>query len=60
MKQFDSQFRNVREKLRHGSENEQIRILLERQRQQFLADCQAERFENTRSRPITTEEAFKS
>ena len=27
---------------RHSSESEQIRILLERQREQILADCQAE------------------
>ena len=41
-KQFDSQIPNVRENPRHSSDNEQIRILLERQRKQILADCQAE------------------
>ena len=40
--QFDSQILNVRENPRRSSENEQIRILLERQREQILADCQAE------------------
>ena len=35
-------FSNVRENPRRGSESEQIRILLERQRDQILADCQAE------------------
>ena len=42
VEQFDSQIPNVRENSRRGSENEQIRILLERQREQILADCQAE------------------
>ena len=36
---FDSQVLSVQE--RHSSESEQIRILLERQREQFLADCRA-------------------
>ena len=40
--QFDSLNSNVRENPRRSSENEQIRILLERQREQILADCQAE------------------
>ena len=40
--QFDSLISNVRENPRRGSENKQIRILLERQREQILADCQAE------------------
>ena len=40
--QFDSLISNVRENQRRSSENEQIRILLERQREQILADCQAE------------------
>ena len=40
--QFDSLNSNVRENPRCSSENEQIRILLERQREQILADCQAE------------------
>ena len=40
--QFDSLISNVRENPRHGSENEQIRILVERQREQILVDCQAE------------------
>ena len=42
VEQFDSQIPNVRENPRHSSESEQIRILLERQREQILADCQAE------------------
>ena len=42
MEQFDSQISNVRENSRHSSENEQIRILLERHREHILADCQAE------------------
>ena len=32
---------NARENPRRSSENEQIRILLEQQREQILADCQA-------------------
>ena len=39
--QFDSLIPNVTENPCRGSENEQIRILLERQREQILADCQA-------------------
>ena len=42
VEQFDSQISNVRENPRRSSGNEQIRILLERQREQILADCQAE------------------
>ena len=42
VEQFDSQIPNVRGNPRHSSENEQIRILLERQREQILAACQAE------------------
>ena len=42
MEQFDSLISNVRENPRRSSDNEQIRILLERQREQLLADCQAE------------------
>ena len=38
---FDSQVSSVQE-TRHNSESEQIWILLERQREQVLADCQAE------------------
>ena len=37
-----TQIPNVREIPRHSSENEQSRIVLERQREQILADCQAE------------------
>ena len=37
---FDSQVSSVQEAQRHNSENEQIRTLLERQREQILADCQ--------------------
>ena len=40
--QFDSLISNVREDPRRSSENEQIRILLERQKEQILADCRAE------------------
>ena len=42
VKPFDSQIPNVWEIPSHSSESEQIRILLERQRKQILADCQAE------------------
>ena len=42
VEQFDSQVSSVREIPSHSSESEQIRILLERQREQILADCQAE------------------
>ena len=42
VKPFDSQISSVQEIHRHSSESEQIRILLERQREQILADCQAE------------------
>ena len=40
--QFDSLIPNFRENPCRGSENEQIRILLERQREQILADFRAE------------------
>ena len=39
---FGSLLSNVRENPRRDSENEQIRILLERQKEQTLADCRAE------------------
>ena len=42
VEQFDSQIPNVREIPRHSSQSEQIRILLERQREQILADCQTQ------------------
>ena len=42
MEQFDSLIPNVKENPRRSSKNEQIRIFLERQREQILADCQAE------------------
>ena len=42
MKPFDSPVSSVQEILGHSSESEQIRILLERQREHILADCQAE------------------
>ena len=42
MEQFNSLISIVRENPRRSSENGQIRILLERQREQILADCQAE------------------
>ena len=40
--EFGSLISNVRENPRHDSENEQIRILLERQKEQILADYRAE------------------
>ena len=40
--QFGSLISNVRENPRRDSENEQIRILLERQKEQILGDCGAE------------------
>ena len=42
MKQFDSQIPNVKEMPSHSTESEQIRILLERQKEQHLADSRAE------------------
>ena len=42
VEQFDSQISNVRKNPRRSSENEQIRILLERQKEQILADYGAE------------------
>ena len=42
VEQFDSQVSNVRENPRRSSENEQIRILLDRQKEQTLADYRAE------------------
>ena len=42
VKQFESQIPNVREIPSHSLESEQIRIVLERQREQILADCQGE------------------
>ena len=40
--EFGSPISNVRENPRRDSENEQIRILFERQNEQILADCRAE------------------
>ena len=40
--EFGSLISNVRENSRRDSENEQIRILLERQKEQTLADYRAE------------------
>ena len=42
VKPFDSQISSVRETPSHSTESEQISILLDRQREQILADCQAE------------------
>ena len=56
--QFDS-LNQTSQKIRRSSEYEQIRILPERQKEQILADCRAE-IQNTNSRPIMTEEVFKS
>ena len=39
---FDSRILSVREIPSHSSESEQIKILLERQREQILADCYKE------------------
>ena len=40
--QLDLLIPNVRENARRGSDNEQIMILLERQKEQILVDCRAE------------------
>ena len=58
--EFGSLTSSVRENPCRDSENEQIRILLERQKEQILADCRAERFRNTNSMPIMTEEVSKN
>ena len=58
--EFGSLMSNVSENPSRDSENEQIRILLERQKEQILTDYRAERFRNTSSRPIMTEEVSKS
>ena len=42
VKPFDAQISSVQEIPGHSSESGQIRILLERQREQIFADCQAE------------------
>ena len=42
VEQLKSLISQVRENSRRSSENEQIRILLENQREKILADCQAE------------------
>ena len=55
----DSQISNVRENPRRDSENEQIRVLLERQRANSSLIIE-QRFKNTNFRPIMTEEVFKS
>ena len=57
--QFESLIPNVRENPCRGSENEQIRILLERQKQEILSYFQAE-IRNTNSRPIMTEQVSTS
>ena len=57
--EFGSPISNVRENPRRDSENEQIRILLERQKEQILADCRAE-IHNTSSKPIMTGEVSKN
>ena len=46
---------SIRENPSRDSENEQIRILFERQKEQILADCR-ERFRNTSSKPTMIEE----
>ena len=55
----DISHEHCQENQRQNSESEQIRTLLERQREHILADCQAE-IRNTNSRPITTGEVFKN
>ena len=55
--EFGSLIPNVRDPCR-GSENERIRILLERQKSRFSLIVE-QRFENTSSRPIMAEEVFK-
>ena len=61
MKPFDSQISSVQEIQRHSSESEQKRILLERQREQSKCSLiLKQRFENANSKPIMTEEVFKS
>ena len=45
---FDSQVFECSRKRGHSSESEQITILLERQREQILADCQADRADHDR------------
>ena len=57
--QFDSLISNVRENPR-SSENEQIRILLQRQRESRFSLIFEQRFKNTNSRPNMTKEVFKS
>ena len=49
-----------REKPSRDTENEQIRILLERQKKTKFSLIVKQRFKNTNSRPIMTEEVFKS
>ena len=51
--QFDSLIPNVRENPCRGSENEQIRILLERQRESRFSLTVKQSFENTNSRPYS-------
>ena len=46
--EFSSLLSNARDNPCRDSENEQIRILLERQKEQILADCQAEIDSETR------------
>ena len=58
--EFRSLISKVRENPRRNSESEQIRILLERQKEQHLADYRAEIWKNTSSKPIMTEEVSKS
>ena len=55
-----SQVSSAQETQRHISESEQIRTLLERQKKSRFSLTVKQRFENTNSRPITTEEVFKN
>ena len=56
--EFGSLISNVRENPRRDSENEQIRILLERQKEQILADRRAE-IQKHDFQAIMTEEISK-
>ena len=58
--QFDSLIPNVRENPCRDSDNEQIRILLERHKESRFSLTVKQRFKNTSSRPNMTEEVFKS
>ena len=58
--EFGSLSSSVRENPCRNSENEQIRILLERQKKSRFSLIVEQRFRNTSSRPIMTEEVSKN